>query len=242
VANRSDTELVIGEIVASSTGAYTAQCIEVPASESLRLIDPPEFGAIVKIASPETPAGKLQLEAPAEDEADPFLAPAGSTSGLTYRFQPGVVLGIVANTQMTSLDRRPTALGYATEEDLRMHQPQVFELISTEFSGLLIGYADETGRLRTRIPPVLPRIHSRVYRCTDNETAATTANVSYLRRVLDGSAAGPASEELCAAIIRHGWKARAESPDYLDDAGRQLSSAVGGDYDRLQRILRSVIS
>jgi hypothetical protein len=241
MAHSSDNDTVIGEIIASSTGAFTAQCIEVPASETLRLIDPPEFGSVVKITANQGIAASTPSPRESDGEIDPFAAGEFQNSGAS-RFEPGIIFAVVANSQMSSLDsaRRPMALGYATEDELRLHQPQVFELIVSEFSGPLIGHVSADGRLLTRIPPMLPRIHSRVYRCSGEEIVAATSDLRWLRRIRASTSIGEPAEELCAAIVRAGWSARADSAEYLTGAGRQLLEVVGGDYDRLQLIIRAV--
>jgi hypothetical protein len=230
-------ETIIGEVVESGTGTFTAQCLEVPESPTLTLLDPPEFGAIVKI--PDCSSRIVPTDSSEDGEIDPFAA--GRYSGQAV--ESGLIFGLVAHAQMTSLDagRRPTALGYATEEQLRLHQPQIFELIVTEFSGLLIAQSDADGKLRYGIPPKPPRIHTRVYACSNAEIIAATTRLSYLRRILDGAPAGVSSEEMCAAVIRHGWNARRQSSEYLHDAGQQLAAAIGMDYDRLERIVKAVI-
>ncbi|MBT4497415.1 MAG: hypothetical protein HOC74_06825, partial [Gemmatimonadetes bacterium] len=60
------------------------------------------------------------------------------------------IIGIVFNvfTQSIEPNRRPTAYG-KTEEELRLEQPQIFELLRTEFQALVIGYVDDTGPVQT---------------------------------------------------------------------------------------------
>ena len=51
------------------------------------------------------------------------------------------IVGIVFNVFTHSIEpnRRPTAYG-KTEDELRLEQPQIFELLRTEFQALVIGY------------------------------------------------------------------------------------------------------
>ena len=67
-------------------------------------------------------------------------------------------------------------------------------------------------------------------------------DLSYLQRILGGGAGGDVpADELCAAVIRHGWIARGEDDGYLRDSGGRLAAILGPDFDRLQRILRLVM-
>ena len=78
-----------------------------------------------------------------------------------------------ANTASLEPSRRPSALGFADEDEMRRQQPQIFELLRTEFSGLLVAYSEGDGKaLRRHLPPMPPRIHSRVYPCTPAEMRA----------------------------------------------------------------------
>jgi hypothetical protein len=195
-------------------------------------MDPPEFGAIVGISidRTETPSPD-----PRVDESDPFA----TASPRRCFVEPNTILAVVGHTEMVSLDstRRPSALGYDSDAELRRQQPQIFELIATEFTGLFISHSDETGMLQYHIPPTPPRLHDRVRLCDASATAAATADLRFMRRILRGDMPQAPSEELCAAIVRRGFRARNGDAEYLTDAARQIAEIVGADYDRLRRIL-----
>ena len=236
MAHQYESEVVIGEVVESESTLFTAQCIEVPAPQSGRMIDPPPFGSFVKLireSSQQDSVERIRI-----DEPDPFAA----TSLPMPRLQPGLLLAIVTRSKMSMLDssRRAVALGYESRDELMRRQPQIAELTATEFSGLLIGHSDNDGRLRLGIPPRPARLHDRVYSCTTDEIVPATDRLSYLRRILDG-VSGPDSDELCAAVVRTGWHARAQSPNYMRSAGTELAGALLGDYGRLERIIQAVI-
>ncbi|BDI28328.1 hypothetical protein CCAX7_003790 [Capsulimonas corticalis] len=236
----------IGEIVETSTTTFVAQCLEVPREIIPKLYDPPPFGSFVKIGKPSAsaPAPIAALTGDA-DEPDPFALPFGETLAPKDIVLPPAVYALVFGSQTASLEqgRRPSALGYEDEEELRAQQPQIFELLRTEFSGLLVAYSDGDKGLRRHLPPRSPRVHSRVYPCTHEEIRALTSDLSFLRGVLNGSGAlgGAPADELVAACLRQAAPAQSNEQAFLLKAGKALAGFLSEDYDRLQAILRSVI-
>jgi len=240
----------IGEIVESSTTSFVAQCLELPRQNEPRLYDPPAFGSFVKIGPPgQSPKAPVSLSTvptlALDDEPDPFAdtpmpAPVDTLS------LPAAVYALVVGATTASLEpnRRPSALGYEDEDELRRHQPQIFELLRTDFTGLLIAYSAGDGKgLRRHLPPVPPRIHSRVRPCTDEEVRALTSDLSFLRAVLapgGGSIPGVPGDELAAACLREARRAQ-PAEDFMVRAGRTLAGILADDYERLQAILRNVI-
>jgi hypothetical protein len=146
------------------------------------------------------------------------------------------IIGIVFNAFTHSIEpnRRPVAYG-KTEEELRLEQPQIFELLRTEFQALVIGYVDE-GRPVQTLPPQPARIHSFVHRCADDEVRAFTHTDDYLRRIVD--TAKIPTDELVIAAMRHTFRAHDDARGCLVRMGKELSRLLGDDYDRLSSIIR----
>ena len=248
------TNKPIGEVIEAGTTAFVAQCLEVPREIVPRLYDPPPFGSFVKIGKP-TPAQAAETPPPlgiepggADEEDDPFalaFEPPAPVVSLGLGLPPAVyALVFAANTASLEPSRRPSALGFADEDEMRNQQPQIFELLRTEFSGLLIAYAEgEDKPLRRHLPPRPPRIHSRVYPCSLEETRLLTEDLSFLRSLLlpSGGAAGVPVDELAAACLRGAREAHADDEAFLLRAGRTLALLLPTDYERLQAILRNVI-
>ena len=240
------TDKPIGEIIEAGTTAFVAQCLEVPREIVPRLYDPPPFGSFVKIGKPapvsQTPAIMEPLE-----EDDPFALPLGGPApSFPSPLLPPAVYALVygANTASLEPNRRPSALGFADEDEMRKQQPQIFELLRTEFSGLLIAYSEGGKPLRRHLPPLPPRIHSRVYPCTPEETRALTEDLSFLRSILlpsGGALAGVPSDELAAACLRLARESHPDEEAFLLRAGRTLATLLASDYERLQAILRNVL-
>jgi len=148
------------------------------------------------------------------------------------------IVGIVFNVFTHSIEpsRRPTAYG-KTEDQLRLEQPQIFELLRTEFQVLVIGYRDETGAVPI-LPPQPARIHAFVYECDDQEIADFTQTDDYLRAIL-GTSKIP-TDELLVATLRHTLKAHGYAHKYLVRIGKELARLLKDDYDRLAAILRRI--
>ena len=150
------------------------------------------------------------------------------------------VVGIVFNVFTHSIEpnRRPTAYG-KTEEELRLEQPQIFELLRTEFQALVIGYLDGDESVQI-LPPQPARIHSFVYLCSDEQVRAFTRTDDYLRSILNTSKIP--TDELVIAVLRHTVRAHAHAPSYLVQMGKELSRLLSDDYDRLSSIIRRVVN
>ena len=244
------TNKPIGEIIEAGTTAFVAQCLEVPREIVPRLYDPPPFGSFVKIgkSAPAEVPPPLGIAGDREEE-DPFaiaFEPAPPVVSLGLGLPPAVyALVYGANTASLEPNRRPSALGFADEDEMRLQQPQIFELLRTEFSGLLIAYSEGGDKpLRRHLPPLPPRIHSRVYPCSPEETRLLTEDLSFLRAILlpsGGALAGVPSDELAAACLRMAREAHADDQAFLLRAGRTLATLLATDYERLQAILRNVI-
>ena len=241
----------IGEIIEAGTTAFVAQCLEVPREIVPRLYDPPPFGSFVKIGKPApvTEAPILPAEV-ADEEDDPFALPFDAPTSRTVSTGAGLAPAVYAlvygaNTASLEPNRRPSALGFEDEDEMRKRQPQIFELLRTEFSGLLVAYSEGGDKpLRRHLPPLPPRIHSRVYPCTPDETRLLTEDLSFLRSLLlpsGGALAGVPSDELAAACLRQARESYPDDQAFLLRAGQTLAKFLANDYERLQAILRNVI-
>jgi hypothetical protein len=220
----------IGEVIAAGTTQFTAQCPRP------LLHYPPIFGAFVRIipggASARMPAAE-QIHTAIDD---PFADPETPIAGLPAGTPDETLYAIVysAGTSSAEPGRRPTAYGLE-EDQLRHEQPQIFDLLATEFSALHIGYA-RGGRFRAGISPRPPRLHAAVSECTPEEVRAISESPEPLRALVKSPLDGPA-DELILAFIRHAFSCRGEEYAYLVRAGKQLATLLRDDPDRLTALL-----
>lgn len=148
------------------------------------------------------------------------------------------VIGLVFSVSTHSIEpnRRPTAYG-KTEEELRMEQPQIFELLKTELGAVIVGYVDSTGA-HPFLPPQPPRIHSFVHPCDAEETRTFTATSDYLRTIVNTPRLP--TDDLLIASVRNAWAARGRDKAYLVSIGKDLSRLIRDDYDRLSSVIRRI--
>lgn len=211
----------------ASTTHFVAQC---PAQN---LYHPPTFGSIVR--TPSFVPSSAPVE---EEEVDPFELPSRSPLA-SIPLVEGTVYGLVWHSHTTSLDpsRRPMAYGME-EAVLRHEQPQIFELLHTEFSALSIATVEQ-GRLRMSLPPRPPRLHAFVAPCTPEEVCTLTATSDILHRILTAPAEVPV-DALLVACIRHAWQAREQDFQYLVQTGKRLAQLLHSEPDRLTALLRQL--
>jgi hypothetical protein len=145
------------------------------------------------------------------------------------------VFGLVYHVETTSIDaaHRPLALNLSRQE-LREQQPQIFELLRTDFSLVITGYRQD-GRVSAGLPPMPPLVHDFVYACEPAEVVALTDRLDFLRTLLTFQQAP--TDELVAACLRHAYRQRGEDRAFLLGAGRTLSNLLRNDYDRLNAIV-----
>ena len=149
-----------------------------------------------------------------------------------------VAYGLVYDirTQSADANRKPTAYGM-TEQELRREQPQIFELLKTEFDAVIVGHAGERGPLQI-LPPQPPGIHSFCHACDEREVKALTAHGDFVRTILGGSQLP--SDELIIASVRNAWAVRGFDMAYLVTLGKELSRLIRDDYERLSSLIRRI--
>lgn len=145
------------------------------------------------------------------------------------------IYGLVYHVETKSLDaaHRPVALNLSRQE-LREQQPQIFELLRTDFSVVITGFR-EHGQMRQFLPPFPPQVHDFVYACEPSEVVALTERLDFLRTVL--SFAQAPADELVASCLRQAHAARDGDRAFMVRAGRSLSNLLRNDYARLNAVL-----
>jgi len=152
--------------------------------------------------------------------------------------EPNTIYGLVSNVSTRSIEpyRRPTAYG-KTEEELWTEQPQIFELLKTEFQAMILGYRNRTA-CHQLLPPQPPRIHSFVYECEPDEVRQFTEDLDFLRVI--GAGGRGTSDELLIAAARTALNAHGQDRSYLIALGKELARLLRDDYDRLSSLVRRI--
>lgn len=163
------------------------------------------------------------------------VPPLGSLVRAVSETVPAQVLGVVCHVETTGLDgvHRPLALNLSRQQ-LREQQPQIFDLLTTQFEAVTVGYL-EAGIFYQYFPPYPPQIHDFTHLCPDAELTRFTERLFCLRTLLQHPAS---SDEVIAAFLRLSSRARGGEREFLVTAGRQLSALLKDNYDRLASILQ----
>ena len=149
-------------------------------------------------------------------------------------------VGVVFNTTTQSIEpnRKAVAFGMSAQE-LRMQQPQIFELLRTHFQVHLLGYMDGADPVHV-LPPQPAPVHSFVYECDDELVRTWTAGEEYLRSLLNSQSQRLPVDDLVIAVVRRTLRAHEAAADFGLRTGKQLARLLRDDYDRLSSILRRI--
>ncbi len=150
-----------------------------------------------------------------------------------------VVYGLVYEIITGSKDPgRPITAHNMGIDELRREQPQIFELLKTEFHVLSLAYG-ETGGVRFSLSPIPPPIHSFIYECTSEEMQELSSEDFFLRAII--SSPGLPVDDLIISSLYHARNVRDGDQDYVVQMGKSLSRFFRDDYERLSSILRRVL-
>lgn len=147
----------------------------------------------------------------------------------------GLVFEIITGSREPG--RKPAAYDLSIDE-LRREQPQIFELLKTEFHVLALAYS-ASGKMRFALSPVPPSIHSFVYECTDEEKEALSSEDFFLRAIV--SAQNVPVDDLIVSALYNAQDTRKNDKDYMVRMGKSLSRFFRDDYERLSSILRRIV-
>ena len=196
-----------------------------------------ERGASIEYAGEviESSTSELVAEARELDRAPAF----GSLVHVEAGFS---TVGVVFNVSTQSIEpgRKAMAFGMSAD-DLRMQQPQIFELLRTHFQVLVLGYMEGPDPVQV-LPPQPAPVHSFVHECDDELVRKWTASDEYLRTLLNRPAQRLPADDLVIAMVRRASRARDNAAEFGLRTGKQLARLLRDDYDRLGSILRRMIS
>ncbi len=181
----------------------------------------------------EASTTKLRAVAPQTFEGPAFGSFIKTSDGSRTTF------GVVAHVEHVSIDpsRRAIPLG-RTWDELRREQPQILELLTTEFEAFCVAFAESDGALCAYLPPVPPRVHDFVEPCTTEEIVELTQDLSFIRTL--GASGVLIVAELVAAAIRSAAAHHGDQRAYLVRAGREVADLFRQDYELASSIIRRI--
>jgi hypothetical protein len=143
----------------------------------------------------------------------------------------------VSHVQHASVDpsRRAVPLGRSWDE-LEREQPQVLDLLTTEFQAFSIAFAEDGGPIRHYLPPVPPRVHDFVTACEPAEVVELTEDLSFVRTL--AACGPPVAAELVAAAVRDAAAHREDRRAFLVRAGREVADLYRQDYEQASAVIR----
>lgn len=151
------------------------------------------------------------------------------------------IYGFVRNASTESIDpaRRPIARGKdeTSDENIYLEHPQLSRLLRTIFDTIIIGYGRE-GQVHHCLPPRPPRVHTFVHLCERDEVCRFTQSLDFLHTLLCIKDA--AGDEVLAACLRQASSAHDDERAFMIRAGKELVVLLGGEFNRLNAILRRI--
>ena len=196
-------------------------------------------GRVGEVVGEVIEAGTTAFTAEAHDlhAAPPFGAFVRAGNGAED------VIAVVADSRTGSIDpgRRAIARGreLVDEDEIYRRNPELLELLRTEFEAVVVGFREPDGAWRRWLPGRPPRLHAFVHVCDAAEVASFTAELDFLSTLLAASARGPV-DELVAACLRSAAAARGGDRAYLVAAGKELARHLAAEPNRLGAILRRI--
>jgi hypothetical protein len=104
-------------------------------------------------------------------------------------------------TGPTDSIRQPVAY-QKTQEELLREQPQIFEFLTTSFSCIAIGYAENNKQILYNLPPQPAKMHTFVHHATTQQYEQCFASEQFLHLLCNATL--PLNlQELLLAIIKH---------------------------------------
>lgn len=150
--------------------------------------------------------------------------------------------GVVYNATTAGIDpgRRAIARGKdeASEEDIYRANPQLFSVLRSEFSALVVGHREES-TVRHYLAPTPAHIHSFVYPCSLEEVRQFSQSYGFLSVLLTTRLPIP-REEVVGAALRRMSKAHDDPRQFLVAAAKEISVALGNDFNQLKVILEKI--
>ena len=152
--------------------------------------------------------------------------------------QSDPVFGIVSYTQTLALDptRRPLPRGKDLDDESEIYEqnPQLRQLLTTEFKSMIVGYSDQ-GDIKLLLSPSPPRIHSFVEESSIEDVSKISADIHFLEAIIYSN--HQQSDDLVASFIKR-VAMIIDRPSFINESAKKLAAILRNDTQRLNSILR----
>lgn len=157
---------------------------------------------------------------------------------ITMEIQERTLFGLVHHIQTGSLDAQRTVFAYQkTEDELKREQPQIFEFLCTTFSCFILGYK-EHDKIIYQVPPEPPKIHTFIYKATQQDSISFFSNEQYLPLLFSFAHHTFSLDELLLALLKNIADKQALTPQALSNFIQTFSLLTANDYRRLKLFLQ----
>jgi len=150
------------------------------------------------------------------------------------------IFGIVYQIKTGSIDSNRQAFTYQkTEEELLREQPQIFELLKTNFSCLILGY-EENDHFFSMFASGPPKIHSFVRQANLKEIQNIFKTTQYLQLIFNNSGIISNLDELLIALIKNLTSLNLIDKNNFEEFIQTFSLLTRNDYFRLKLFMHRI--
>ncbi len=166
------------------------------------------------------------------------LYSAPSLGTLVKAGQNDPIFGIVSYVQTLGLDptRRPLPRGKHLDDESEIYEqnPQLNQLLTTEFKSIIIGHSVNQN-IEFFLSPTPPKIHSFVQESSSEEISKISTNIEFLETIIYSNQ--PQSDDIVASFIRQ-VATIVDNPNFVNEAAKKISAMLRNDTQRLNSIFR----
>ena len=164
----------------------------------------------------------------------------GSLVRTRIQYRDATVYGLISNIAIEDdgMTKMLSVADDVREEDIAWQRAR---RVPVEVSVLCVGYEEAGGAVRYALPAQPPITLDEVHACDAVEVERFTAQVDWMRLVLDSR--DVPTEELLAAAIRIAREVYANTTvqaQFTQKCGRELARWLAGDARRLESVLRRI--
>ncbi|MQF85950.1 MAG: hypothetical protein FI734_00565 [SAR202 cluster bacterium] len=149
------------------------------------------------------------------------------------------IFGIIDGIYTGAIDpsRGVIARGHnvSNEEEIYQDHPQLDQLMRTTISVIIIGF-EENAKINQYLPPLPPRIHSFIYRCTPDEIRKFIEHIDFLALLLRKNI--PTIDDVVAATIKHALQVSEDPSSFLLKATQSIACQLPSDLSRVGSIIK----
>ncbi len=150
------------------------------------------------------------------------------------------IFGIVYQIKTGSIDSNRQAFAYQkTEEELIREQPQIFELLKTNFSCLVLGY-EENDCFFSMLASKPPKIHSFVRQASLKEIQNIFKTTQYLQLIFNSAGIISNLDELLIVLIKNLTILNVIDKNNFEEFIQSFALLTRNDYFRLKLFMHRI--